>query len=137
MKASERDEVLTLDLPQRDTNQGYMNIFWRYYTLLAALIADDNDTTITSEKVRMMVELMISTIPIPKDPKKNKRAEIREIKDKEIDARISAHVEKNGNITNEEESRIISQVSLEIIGNITDFIDESVGISRKLEIGMV
>lgn len=135
-RTSENREIIELDLPERESNPGYLNILFRYLSMMAATIVDME--SYSDLRVSMLTDLMISTIPNKKT--KDLRKKIRKFKAVEIAKRVEAaelEAEENGTtLTNEGEAKIVIEVCLETIGLITDFMDESIGISRKLEIGV-
>lgn len=135
-RTSENHEIIELDIPERESNPGYLNILFRYLSMMAATIIDME--SYSDLRVSMLTDLMISTIPNKKT--KDLRKKIRKFKATETTRRINEAESKavaNGTIlSNEEEAKIVIEVCLETIGEITDFMDESIGISRKLEIGV-
>ena len=131
-KTSENPNIIQLDLPERESNPGYLNILFRYLSMMAATIVDME--SYSDLRVSMLTELMISTIPNKKTG--NLRGKMRKFKKTEIRKRVLEAEENDINFTNEDEARIVIEVCLETVGLITDFMDESIGLSRKLEIGL-
>lgn len=135
-RTSENPEIIEFDLPERESNPGYLNILFRYLSMMAATIIDME--SYSDLRVSMLTDLMISTIPNKKTG--NLRGKMRKFKKNEIEKRLreaTIEAEERGiTFTNEDEARVIIEVCLETVGLVTDFMDESIGLSRKLEIGL-
>ncbi len=134
-KTSENPNIIQLDLPERESNPGYLNILFRYLSMMAATITDME--SYSDLRVSMLTDLMISTIPNKRT--KDLRKTMRNFKKREVDKRIFEAMElaerEGTTFSNEDEAKIVIEVCLETVGLVTDFMDESIGLSRKLEIG--
>lgn len=135
MKTSENPTIIQLDLPERESNPGYLNILFRYLSMMAATIIDME--SYSDLRVSMLTDLMISTIPNKRTT--DLRKKMRNFKKKEIEKRVFDAIElaerEGVTFSNEDEAKIVIEVCLETVGLVTDFMDESIGLSRKLEIG--
>lgn len=135
-RTSEHPEIIEFDLPERESNPGYLNILFRYLSMMAATIIDME--SYTDLRVSMLTDLMISTIPNKKTG--DLRKKMRNFKKKEIARRLEEEMtraeEEGITFTNEDEAKVVIEVCLETVGLVTDFMDESIGLSRKLEIGI-
>jgi len=117
------DQIITLEVPQREGKEGYMGTFFSLFLRLGTMIGDANLKD-TDNRIRNMTNLMISLIP----GKKN-RTTIRKEMNQEIENRLK------GINDNETRARIRNDICIEYMGNVTDFIDLHIGVDVENRIG--
>lgn len=122
-QAGEGKEWITLDLPQREGKEGYIGTFLTMYLKMGSVLSDGNFKE-TDKRIEYMTYFMISLVPGKRD-----RLEIRERLKKEIEQATKG---ANGN---EEKARLRNMVCLECIGEVTDYVDKHIGVSRENKIG--
>lgn len=114
--------IIGLDLPMKES-RGLAGLFLRYYSTLAALVCDTKGNT--DYRVEMFVDTMISSIP-----ENDIRDKLRELK-KEM---IRKRTKDIDNVS--DKNREITKISLEIVGEISNYIDMYLGTSKKISVSV-
>ena len=125
---------VTFDIPAREGTTGYVGLFFSVFLQTSALLTNP---TVINDAYRLgnITQFMISLVA-----GKEKRTMIRETLQKNIDAEISEikkNLEVGQRMSHDERDHIYTRCNLEIIGDITDFIDEHVGVSKENKLGSV
>jgi hypothetical protein len=118
------EKVLYIDAPLRNTKDIWLNLFYQLYNSLGSAIVDIKGKT--DMRIKLLSQLIISTIP---DEEEQKR--IREELEKSI-----KEIESNG-YSNEVKGEKIQEACLKVLGEVTLFLDESIGVSKRLAIGEI
>lgn len=124
------EDVYTFDVPQREGKEGFIAMHFGLMFKMGALMVEANRSA-TDTRIENMAQFMISMIP----GKKN-RAEIRDALKIEIDKRI-AEAQKSGELTNDQIGTIRNQTCIEYVGNVMDFLDKHIGVTKENRIGIV
>ncbi len=123
MNNENESKYLTLDIPQREGKDGYIGTLFGLYLKFGGIISDigfkENDV-----RIYYMTKFLINLIP-----GKRNRAEIKEKMKNEI-----AEAMKNCS-SNDERMRIRNDICLDYIGDVHDFVDKHVGVSKENKIG--
>lgn len=119
------EQIITLDKPQRGAKDGYLQLFFVSRQQMGRIISDEN-TGVTDHRIVTYTKYLISSITddeirftIMKKYKEN----LAEIKQRPID--------------NQAKFGEIVDVSMEILGDVTAFYDEFLGITHRLKLGVV
>ena len=131
MGISENKDIIGLDLPVRDGSNGYCNLFLRYYSTLAQIIADSQQEE--TFRVNLMVNLMINSIPDDEY-----REKMVALKKQLIKEKISDAVKENGgkSIDYKDNDRAIMDASMEMVGEISGFIDLYMGTTKRIGVSV-
>jgi len=122
-KENKEKKPIQLDLPQRNTDSNWIAVMGDLYSKLGGVICNEEVSNV-SDRVEYMVHLIISTITDTEE-----RDQIRNELIQEVESILS-----NGTPPDKARKQI-TIACLKRLGNVTDFTDQSMGISRKLEIG--
>lgn len=117
MSLDENKDVITLDLAPQESDKGWLSLYWRYYSMIAGVMADNQGAN--DYRVELLTNLAIATLPDP-----DIRADIKAHK-MELMKKIDT---QNAN----ERNRLIMEVCMDIIGDVTCEIDKSIGIHQKI-----
>lgn len=123
IKTSEHADVLKLDLPEQDGTRGYTGLVLRIFSMTAAIIADsrkDNDY-----RISLMNDLAINIIP-----DQEVRDRLRKMKKEMIEERCN-----DQSCDRDKIDLIKRDVSIEMMGYVSDDLDRSIGINHKLSVG--
>jgi len=125
---------VTFDIPAREGTTGYVGLFFSVYLQTSALLTNPN---VVNDAYRLgnITQFMISLVA-----GKEKRKMIREILKRNIESEISDKKKEHGEdyeLAHDEREGVYIKCYLEIIGDITDFVDEHVGISKENKLGSV
>lgn len=114
--------VFSLDIPQREGKEGFIGTHFTLMLQMGNLLSRIESPT--DSRIEYMANLLISLIP-DKKIRDGTRESIR----KEI-------VEKCKNIsTNEDKGRTALMCWIEGVGDVMDYIDKHVGVSRENKVG--
>lgn len=131
-KLEDGSKLYTLDIPQREGKEGYIGMQFQLFIKVGGIMADAQFTP-TDMRIEYMTHFLISMIP-----GKTNRRTIRDELKTEIDKRLDEEKKKlNENLTNEQTGRIRNMTCLEMIGQVMDFTDKHVGVSKENKIGFV
>lgn len=122
-KTSSNSDVLTLELPEQDGTRGYTGLVLRILSMTAAIIADsraDNDY-----RISLMSDLAINIIPDVKE-----RQRLRMLKKEMITERCGAKCDTKTI------DLIRRDISIEMFGYVSDYLDKSIGINHRLSVGI-
>jgi len=119
---NDNSNIIALDLPMRDS-RGLAGLFLRYYSTFAALICDTKLDT--DYRIEMFTTLMISSIPDD-----DIRAKLRELKEALIKERTAGIVDVG------DRNRIITKTCLEVVGDISAYMDLYLGTSKKISVSI-
>jgi len=125
----DREEVIQLDLPQKNIKEGLMGLFFRQYSILASVLAEV--TSATDLRISFLTDLIINTVPDDeyRDELRKEKTEMMISKRKEFKA---ANADRP--MSNADEAELLRQVCMELIGRVTSYLDQSIGLSHKLEV---
>ena len=122
------EEVFTLDLPQRNMKEGLFTLFLREYATLANVLAAV--TNVTDPRIRFLTDLIIATVPDD-----DLRQELKNKTKTLLEAKITEFKKNNGGtIENKDKAELLRDVCMEIIGEVTSFLDMHIGLTHKLEV---
>ncbi len=117
MTIQNNSDIITLDLAQQESDKGWLSLYWRYYSMLAGVMADNQGAD--DYRVELITNLAIATIPDPEV-----RKEMRDKKDEML---------KNITTDNADDiNREIMGICMVMIGDVTTEIDKSIGIHQKI-----
>ena len=119
MTIKDNPDIITLDLAPQESDKGWLSLYWRYYSMIAGVMADNQGAN--DYRVELLTNLAIATLPDP-----DIRAEIRDHKKELIDDITTENTE--------ERNREIMDACMVIIGDVTCEIDKSIGIHQKIGI---
>jgi len=127
------DQLYSLDIPQKEGIQGYIGTFFTLFLKLATVLQSPE---FSKEPVRVfyMVEFIISLIPEP-----SSREIIRQ-KHKELRLKLETEYKKDNKkaeLNQQERDHLLIVASLQILGDVSYYIDEFMGISVKNKIGFI
>ena len=129
---SSNDDIITFDIPAKEGTPGYIGMFFTEFMKIGSMLTnmDGNNPTYSLER---STQFLISLVA-----GKQRREHIRECLKQNI-ARciIEATTENETTLDSVTHKQIVDQCCLEIIGEITDFVDEHVGISIENKLGSV
>lgn len=125
----DRAEVIELDLPQRSIKDGLMGLFFRQYSILASTLAEI--TSANDPRITFLTDLIIATVPDD-----DLREELRAEKHKLIKEKIKQFAPNNNGTepSNHDKAELVRQACMETVGKVTSFLDQSIGLSHKLEV---
>jgi hypothetical protein len=119
------EQIITLDKPQRGAKDGYLQLFFVSRQQMGRIISDEN-AGVTDPRLVTYTKYLISSITDDKiryNVMKKYKDLLEEI--------------KGEGIGNEEKFDKIVDVSMEVLGDVTAFYDEFLGITHRLKIGVV
>lgn len=119
--------VLDTYLPQKNIKPLWIELHKELFLATAQAI---RETGITDDRVSRLVTLNISMMldQEAREKVKSKRAQL--LKDRFEQAK------REGGTTNEDRARIIDGVNLEILEDVTDYLDQAFGISHHIALGL-
>lgn len=117
MSINNNPDIITLDLAPQESDKGWLSLYWRYYSMIAGVMADNQGAD--DYRVELLTNLTIATIPDPEI-----RAEIKERK-KQLVREISTS-------NTEERNHLIMEICMDILGDVTTELDKNIGISQKI-----
>jgi len=123
------EDILELEIPRRGMKDHWLIVIAKQYEKFTEVLTTITDPT--DPRPALLTRLLISSIPqkegeTTREEIKKKWEEIlREKKEKALN---------NGGLTNEERGIIEIEASIEVLGYITDWFDEHLGITHKIEI---
>lgn len=124
----ERAEVIQLDLPQRSVKDGLMGLFFRQYSILASVLAEVESAQ--DPRISFLTDLIINTVPDDEV-----REQLRAEKEKIIEQKIKEENRNNGgSVPESRRGELTRQACMEIVGKVTSFLDQGIGLSHKLEV---
>ena len=128
--ADNEEKWLTLEIPQREGKEGYIGMLFGLMLKTGSVMADANFRP-TDMRIEYMTHFMIALIP-----GKRNRQTIRDGLREEMEKRLKQAKDENGSDLNEEQkSRVRNMTCLEYIGDVIDFTDKHIGVSRENKIG--
>ena len=120
-------DIIPLDLPARDGSNGYVNLFLRYYNILAMIMADSELST--HMRVNLMINLMIASVPDD-----DFRFKLTDLRNKLIEEATAAHDQDRPSV--EEKQMIQLDANINILGEISGFIDLYMGTSKRIGVSV-
>lgn len=117
MAIKDNGDIITLDLAQQESDKGWLSLYWRYYSMLAGVMADNQGAD--DYRVELITNLAIATLPDP-----DIRADIRDRKEDMLKGITTDNAE--------DRNREIMSICMIIIGDVTSEIDKSIGIHQKI-----
>lgn len=120
----EDEQIITLDKPQRGAKDGYLQLFFVSRQQMGRIIADDNIST-TDDRIVIYTKYLISSITddtIRFNVMKKYTTKLNEIKEKQIDNQLKYDE--------------IIDASMDVLGDVTAFYDEFLGITHRLRVGV-
>lgn len=118
------EQIITLDKPQRGAKDGYLQLFFVSRQQMGRIISDENNSA-TDFRIVTYTKYMISSITddtIRYNVKKKYEDLLNAIKDEHLD--------------NQAQFDKIVDASMEILGDVTAFYDEFMGITHRLKVGV-
>ena len=126
------EKLLTFDIPQREGKEGFIGTFFTLYLNMSSILRSPE---FIKEPMRVyyLTKLIIASVP----GKKN-RDEIKKALNERIDSMKKQRLQKSDvPLTEEENNHILIDASLDVLGDVSDFIDKHVGVSRENKLGFV
>jgi hypothetical protein len=122
--------VLDTYLPQKNIKPLWIELHKELFLATAQAI---RETSITDDRVSRLVSLNISLM-LDQDA----REKVKTKRDRLLKERFEKAKDKDGCscITNEERARIIDDVNIEILEDVTDYLDQAFGISHHIALGL-
>lgn len=131
-KLEDGSKLFTLDIPQREGKEGYIGTHFSLFLRIGGVLGDATFTS-TDLRIEYMTHFLISLIP-----GKRNRANIRDSLRNDIDKNLADERKKVGeNLTNEQIGRVRNMTCIEYMGEVMDFVDKHVGVSKENKIGFV
>ncbi len=125
-------KLFTLDIPQREGKEGYIGTHFSLFLRIGGVLGDAHFSA-TDLRIEYMTHFLISLIPGRKN-----RADIRDRLRKDIDKNLTEEKKTIGeNLTNEQIGRVRNMTCIEYMGEVMDFVDKHVGVSKENKIGFV
>jgi hypothetical protein len=129
IKKDDKNNIsVELDIPQKGMKPAWLGLLTKKELLISQTLSQT--TNPTDPRVIWLIKDLISSLP-----SKEVRIKIKKMWEEEFNKR-KKEAQNNGGLTNEEEGRLNIEVALEIKGEITEFIDEFIGLTHKLAIGV-
>ena len=119
MAIKDNGDIITLDLAQQESDKGWLSLYWRYYSMLAGVMADNQGAN--DYRIELITNLAIATLPDP-----DIRSDIRDRKEEMLMGITTDNAE--------DKNREIMNICMIIIGDVTSEIDKSIGIHQKIGI---
>jgi len=123
--ADEEISTISFDRPKRGSEDGYLQLFFIQMREYGKMISDPNASP-TDKRLITFTMFLISHITDD-----NIRQEVREIYLSKLDEIA------NMQLDNEAKSSEVVAASMGIVGDVVAFFDEFMGITHRLEIGVV
>ena len=124
--AGETDEqIITLDKPQRGAKDGYLQLFFVSRQQMGRIISDEN-TGVTDHRIVTYTKYLISSIT----DDEIRFTIMKKYKDGLLEIK---HKPEN----NEVKFGEVVDLSMEVLGDVTAFYDEFLGITHRLKLGVV
>lgn len=117
MTIKDNPDIITLDLAPMESDKGWLALFWRYYSMLAGVMADNQGAN--DYRVELLTNLIVATIPDPEV-----REEMKERKKKLLDDLPIENVN--------ERNRRTMEICMDVIGDVTTELDKSIGVCQKV-----
>jgi len=124
-KASENQDILELNLP-REEGGGILGVVLRLYSMIGATITDSNDNKYF--KINNLSDLLINTIL--------DREERERVKDWKID-RLKEKLDELDDPGDDEINAVYMSVCFESVGEVSSYIDNFMGVSTHVEVGIL
>jgi len=124
MAGDDQLEMPEMNTPQRGSKEGYLQLFFISRQQFGRII--ENSTSFTDERVIMYTRFMISSITDD-----DLRAEAEDNLDKDLE-----EIDKMEG-SNEAKSKLRFKVCMYMLGDITAFYDQFLGVTHRLRIGNV
>lgn len=124
MSEDSEEQIITLDKPQRGAKDGYLQLFFVSRQQMGRIISDESGGA-TDFRIVTYTKYLISSITddtIRETVRKKYNDKLGEIKVKNLD--------------NQQRFDETVEVSMEILGDVTAFYDEFLGITHRLKIGV-
>lgn len=124
MSEDSDEQIITLDKPQRGAKDGYLQLFFVSRQQMGRIISDESGGA-TDFRIVTYTKYLISSITddtIRETVRKKYNDKLGEIKVKNLD--------------NQQRFDETVEVSMEILGDVTAFYDEFLGITHRLKIGV-
>jgi hypothetical protein len=118
--------VITLDKPQRGAKDGYLQLFFVSRQQMGRIISDA-EGGVTDNRIVTYTKYLISSITDD-----TIRKTVMTVYKERLDA-----IKKQKDLGNEAKFEQIMDVSMEILGDVTAFYDEFLGITHRVRIGTV
>jgi len=120
--------TIELELPLKDGSPGYLGLFFRYYSTLGMIASDSKGES--DYRIMTLTSIMISAIT-----DKNVRTHLKGLRKQLIDDGIKDFEKTNTRkLSVEEKNKIVVEACYEILGEISDFMDEYLGVTTKMEV---
>ena len=116
-------DIIKLDLPSRNGSDGYSNLFFRYYSMLASIAVDFRGSEVF--RYNMLVDTILATIPDD-----SVRDNLKAMKKQLIKERVPLNIGVN------EKDRLILEINQEVLGEVTGFFDLYMGLSKKIGVSI-
>lgn len=123
MTVSDNPNLIELNIPKYESEKGYTFLMWRYYSMMAGIIADAQSND--DYRIEMLTNFIISSIP-----DKKLRMKIRNLKSEYINDTLSTLEDPD----KPEINAVRVDACWMVMGEVTDFIDESIGVRQKLTV---
>lgn len=142
MEVMGEDRRFTLDIPQREGKEGYLGTFFSLYLRMASVLSEQGFSP-TDGRAKYLTYLIISLIPNenkqhPKDETYKRREILRQRLKDRIKELTDEYIKYNNNTPgNTEAGQIELTACLEVIGEVSDFMDKYLGVSTRNKIGFV
>lgn len=124
-KPSERPDVIELNIP-REEGVGTVGLVYRLVSMLSAVIADSSDNKYF--KINHMTNLLINTILDPKE-----RARVIQFK-KDL---IAEGLSELDSPSDDEINNLYIDACMTSVGEVMNYVDEFLGVSKKLEVALL
>jgi hypothetical protein len=124
MSEDSDEQIITLDKPQRGAKDGYLQLFFVSRQQMGRIISDESGGA-TDFRIVTYTKYLISSITddtIRETVRKKYNDKLGEIKVKNLD--------------NQQRFDETVEASMEILGDVTAFYDEFLGITHRLKIGV-
>lgn len=116
------DGGISFGVPKGELKSGYFDLILKQMYHLGLMISQPT-VTYSNNDITLMVRYIISHIP-----GKEKRMELRKELEEELTKNLGTDVK---NKSQEEKNRIIINTYLDFVGNIPDYLEEYMGISKE------
>lgn len=124
-RASDNQDILELNLP-REEGGGILGVVLRIYSMMGATVSDSNDNKYF--KINNLSDLLINTIL--------DREERERVKDWKVD-RLKEKLAELDDPSDDEINTVYMSVCFESVGEVSSYIDNFMGVSTHVEVGIL
>ena len=124
-RASENQDILELNLP-REEGGGILGVVLRLYSMIGATVTDSNDNKYF--KINNLSDLLINTIL--------DREERDRVKEWKID-RLKEKLAELDDPSDDDINAVYMGVCFESVGEVSSYIDNFMGVSTHVEVGIL